>query len=482
MQLNNFWGRALGSALALGFSTIYAASGALASTGCSAVNSGVFSVNQNLNNFPVGTTVSQAGFDVGDQITVTVVTGNSIHYDITSGVTNLLSLFHPADGTTQSFTVGTGQTSLSLTTVGHGFGVSVVNATCAPGVTASNDSDKARAVQNLGSRIVSRNSANAISDATHGAITGHLMQGSQGAPNSSPNNPGATYLGGPDAPSDEMSNLGRRPPERTASPRMQMDSGKLRLWTDVRGTGIADRDDSTGRLGGSQINTVSGVSLQVRPGFVVGALSGYERFDYEFKALNGKFSGNGYTGGLFVGGKLHKAAWYSLVATYTRLGYDVSAGTAAGDLAADRWMLSGTLAGRIPLGATNLFAEPSASFLYVRESQDGWTDTLGAFHDGRAVNEGRVSFGSKIGTTWRMPGAIVTPHVGAYADYYFGSKDDIPVGIDGLGMNHSWSLRTVAGISATMPEGYTLKFDTTLGGIGDNYQTVSVRGGLSARF
>lgn len=481
MSLNKFWGRALGSALALGFSTIYAANGALASTGCSAVNSGVFNINQNINF--AGPTVNQAGFEVGDQISVTVVTSNLVHYDITSGATNLLSFFHPADGATLSFTVGTGQTSLTLTTAGHGVGVSVLNATCVPGIVASNDSDKARAVQNLGSRLVSRNSSNAISDATHGAITGHLMQGPQGPQNSSPNNPGATYLGGPNAPADEMSNLGRRTSERAASPRMQMDSGKLRLWTDVRGTGIADRDDSTGRLGGSQVNTVSGVSLQVRPGFVVGALSGYERFDYEFKALNGKFSGNGYTGGLFVGGKLHKAAWYSLVASYTRLGYDVSAGTAVGDLAANRWMLSGTLAGRIPLGTTNLFAEPSASFLYVRESQDGWTDTLAAFHDGRTVNEGRVSLGSKIGTTWRIPGAIVTPHVGAFADYYFGSKDEIPAtGIDGLGMNHSWSLRTVAGISATMPEGYTLNLDTALGGIGDNYQTVSVRGGFSSRF
>jgi hypothetical protein len=72
--------------------------------------------------------------------------------------------------------------------------------------------------------------------------------------------------------------------------------------------------------------------------------------------------------------------------------------------------------------------------------------------------------------------------VGAYADYYFGHNTDVPTGIDGLGVNHNWSLRTVAGISLALDDGYTIKLDGSIGGIGDNTQTYSGRASFTTRF
>lgn len=484
MHLRQRHGRYFGWVLVTALTTWVSANGAMASSGCTAVNSGVFNFSEAAPGLPgTNASVSQAGFEANDQISVTVTHGDGLHYSLSSSGTSLMSFVHPSDGETASATLVAGQTVIDLTIWDHtSSGTTSVTATCTPGTVASSDSDKARAVQNLGSRIVARASAQAISDATSSAVAGQIESAPEGSgsPQSSP----ASNLGGPkDEPlPGRIGNLGKDSSAHAQAPRGQITIGKVRLWSDVRSTRIVDGDDQTGQVFGWQINATSGVGLQVHPGFVVGALTAFEHFDYEFRGLGGRYEGDGYSGGLYVGGKLTHTAWYSLMGTYSRLANDVSAGTATGSFDSDRWIVAGTLTGRIPVRENGIFVEPSANLLYVMENQDGWTDSLGTDHNSREFQEGRLSLGAKLGTIVNVPGAVITPHIGAFADYYFGSDTAMPVGFEVLGLNHDWSMRAVAGVNASMAQGYSLSLEASYGGIGDEYQTISARGGFSLRY
>lgn len=470
--------RSLGCAIFFGASL--AASGAHASPATSC--GGISDLNANVTGFNHYIT-SSSNFTAGDTITVTFAAGPSMIAYIFSGPTTFFN-YSGNGGFSTTFTLGAGQTSLDIYYTNASVISATVTATCTSPTVANTDSDKARAVQTIGSRLVSKQSAASISDAANSAITGQILGEPTGLRPSLPPTSSASNLGGPrDEPGQERSNLGAGSSDVAAPmPRGQIRVGRLSLWSEARGTGILDRQSGAGGIAGSQINVTSGIGLQLRPGFVVGALSGYESFDYDLRSLGGNLKGDGYTGGLYVGGKIMSTAWFTLVGTYSRLAYDVAAGTASGTFDANRWMVSGTIAGRVPLARPNSYAEPSVNLLYLKETQDGWRDTLGIAQASREFDEGRFSVGSKFATDMRMSHGVLTPHVGAYADYYFGGNTDLPTGIDGIGVNHNWSLRTVAGISMAFDRGMTLKLDGSIGGIGDETKTYMLRAGFATRF
>lgn len=450
---------------------------------------GISSISQTVGAFSNFYT-SSSNFRVGDTITVSIPAGQDVQAEIWAGSSGTFVSYWSNSGYSTTFTLGTGQTSLDIEYANYSTSPVTITATCTSAAVASSDSDKARAVQSIGSRLVARQSSTSISDATNSAITGQLFGAPAGLkPSLPPSNlggPGTPERAAQQLPDDgavDRSYLGAEPRMRPSfAPRGQVRVGNLEFWSEARGTGILDRESGSGGISGGQLNVTSGVGLQVRPGLVVGALTSFEHLDYEFRSLGGTLKGSGYSGGLYVGGKIVPSAWYTLVGTYTRLGYDITAGSAAGNFNADRWMVSGTVAGRMPLRGGAAYAEPSANLLYVRETQAAWRDTLGTDQSGRTFDEGRFSVGSKIATDMRIASGILTPHVGAYADYYFGHNTDVPTGIDGLGVNHNWSLRTVAGISLALDDGYTIKLDGSIGGIGDNTQTYSGRASFTTRF
>jgi hypothetical protein len=271
--------------------------------------------------------------------------------------------------------------------------------------------------------------------------------------------------------------LRREPPAYDTG--LRSGTSPWRLWGDVRGIGIDDSNNGI-ELRSRHVNVTAGIGRRIGSTFAAGLLVGYEDFDYRFSGL-GTLRGEGTTVGAYGGVRLMQRLILDAMAAYTRLDYDVAAGTAIGGFDASRWLGSVGLTGSIAL-MHGLEIAPSARVYLLRENQDAWIDSLGTTQGERDFNQGRFSIGAKLSRSMPVSIGMLTPYAGLYGEYDFGSDTALPVGILGLGLNDGWSLRATAGIAVTAPSGFTLNLGGDLGGLGADYQTHSLRAGASLPF
>src|SRR5471030_643284 len=98
-------------------------------------------------------------------------------------------------------------------------------------------------------------------------------------------------------------------------------------------------------LYGSQVNLLAGLTRRLLPNFLVGVLGGYETFDYRSDALQGRLKGDGWTVGSYIGWKITQNIRFDTAVAYSGIGYDGSAGIAAGSFHGNRWLLTSGLTG-----------------------------------------------------------------------------------------------------------------------------------------
>ena len=93
----------------------------------------------------------------------------------------------------------------------------------------------------------------------------------------------------------------------------------------------------------AQVNLLAGSTRRLLPNFLVGVLGGYETFDYRSDALQGRLKGDGWTVGSYLGWMITQNIRFDAAVAYSGIGYDGTAGTAAGSFAGHRWLVSGGL-------------------------------------------------------------------------------------------------------------------------------------------
>ena len=240
---------------------------------------------------------------------------------------------------------------------------------------------------------------------------------------------------------------------------------------------------STGRAtasgtDGTQINVTAGLGYKVSPDLVVGALAGYEHFDYDASSTSGSLKGDGGSAGGYFGWRFGDGLKLDAAAVWSHLSYDVTAGAACGSFDANRWLVSGALSGSRKVGG--VVWTPSARVFALWENQGAYTDSAAVTHAAQSLSQGRVSGGLKLAYPWLAPnGAIVTPSLGAYADYGFSSTSANSSGST-LTSPDGVSARVTSGLSVRNRRDATLSFDGSLGGLGGAYLTWSAnaRAGL----
>ncbi|WP_249780151.1 autotransporter outer membrane beta-barrel domain-containing protein [Bradyrhizobium sp. dw_411] len=246
--------------------------------------------------------------------------------------------------------------------------------------------------------------------------------------------------------------------------------GPWSVWGDLAGSGF--NQSSGGGLNGTQVNATAGIGYKIKPDVVVGAFGGYENFNYDFAALQGRLRGNGGTIGTYAGWAITPALRWTGMIGWTGEAYDDSAGTASGSFTGSRWLFSTGLTGSYRI--QQFVLEPTATVFVLTEHQSSYTDSLGTAHGTFNFSAGRVSLGSRVLLPPLVQSSfVVVPYVGLYEERYFTSNSAAIAGSAAAGFGDSWSARASAGVSIPVAKGGTLSVGGDYGGIGADFKTWS---------
>ena len=224
---------------------------------------------------------------------------------------------------------------------------------------------------------------------------------------------------------------------RAHSPRLAGLGGcaRHRLNTDV----------SAGDIVGGQVNALLGVTRRLTPDFLIGVLGGYETFDYSSNTLNGRFKGDGWTAGGYLGGRLWPGLRFDAAVARSGVSYDGVSGTASATFPGSRWVGSAGLTGTYK--AWLLEIEPSAKVYALWERDNQYLDSLGTLQNSNNFSNGRASGGVKLAYPWpSSPTVTVAPYVGMYADYYFNNSNSAPLLLP-TQFVQGWSARLTGGLN-----------------------------------
>jgi hypothetical protein len=372
------------------------------------------------------------------------------------------------------------------------------------------DSAKLRQMQLLASNFVAQNSGQAISGAVDNAISDGFSDGGSLV---TPSGDGlrfnfaadpdkaraASRDGGADAYTRQNSSRADdafaaidRNTMATKAPGLKAPEPKdWMLWADVRGSGMDRWNSPAGSaptpLNGSQVNALLGLTRKLTPSFLVGALGGYETFDYTSQDINGRLKGNGWTVGSYLGWKLTPSIRFDATVAYSGIGYDGTAGTAQGNFDGRRWLVSSGLTGNYQ--AYGFDIEPSAKVYALWEHQNAYTDTLGTLQGDRNFSTGRASGGVKLSYPFAWTGSVaLAPYVGLYGDYYFTRDDAAAIVAAGAlplastPLLDGGSARVTAGFAAKLASGAAVAVGAEYGGIGSNVNIWTYRARAAVPF
>ncbi len=111
-------------------------------------------------------------------------------------------------------------------------------------------------------------------------------------------------------------------------------------WVTVRGTDYW-RGTFGSDLKGDQVDVLAGLTRRVSNDLVIGALGGYEHFDYSSQAFTAHLKGDGWTVGAYLGWKLAPNLRFDAGGASSDIMANDTAGTANGNVTGTRW-LTGT--------------------------------------------------------------------------------------------------------------------------------------------
>jgi hypothetical protein len=397
--------------------------------------------------------------------------------------------------------------------------------------TVPADSVRLRALQLEATKLIAQNSGQAISGAIDDAVTEgfsdngvFIMPGQTGlrfnfaadpvdpdeqpAPSRRDANQGAANAYGAGAATgdgtagsvrarargnridDAFNAIDQQMPKK-APPKQFREENDWLFWVDVRGSGINRWASSTSAAGtatvtqsqltGLQVNALAGLTYKVTPNFLVGAVGGYETFNFTEQDINGKLTGDGWTAGAYLGWKILPTLRYDAAVAYSGINYNGTAGTAQGNFTGERWLAQTGLTGTYK--AWGIVVEPSVKVYALWEHEGAYVDSLGTLQGNYDFATGRASAGTKMiyPFAWADKDILFAPYVGLYGDYYF-TEDNaaailaaggVPLASEPL--LQGWSARMVAGIGAKFANGGTIGVGAEYGGIGANFQSWTLK-------
>jgi hypothetical protein len=217
----------------------------------------------------------------------------------------------------------------------------------------------------------------------------------------------------------------------------------------------------------------------------IGVLGGFETFDYRSDALTGRLTGDGWTVGSYLGWMAAANLRLDAGVAYSDIGYNGSAGLAAGNFGGQRLLITGGLTGLYEAQGWQI--EPSARVYALWEREGAYVDSLGTLQAARTFSTGRASGGVKVAYPFAMsPGSEIAPYAGVYSDYYFNRDDAAQVlalgPVPAIYVLDGWSARAVGGVTARFANGGQIGVGAERAGISGNFGLWTYRARASIPF
>jgi hypothetical protein len=253
------------------------------------------------------------------------------------------------------------------------------------------------------------------------------------------------------------------------------------LWADIRAMQLTTTG-ATNSLTGTQVNGLTGLTYRFTPDVLVGALAGYEFFDYSSESLDGRLQGQGWTAGGYFGWRFLPGVRFEGGLTRSGIDFNGVAGTASGIFGGGRTLATAAIVGTYNVTKT-IEIDPSVRVYDLWEQEKAYIDSLGTAQAERTFSTGRASTGVKAIFSWQATDNVtLLPYVGLYADYYFSNDSAVS--------SPQPSTPLLAGLSARLASGLTMKtvygaqftLGGELGGIGGAFTMWTFRTGAMVPF
>jgi uncharacterized repeat protein (TIGR01451 family) len=374
---------------------------------------------------------------------------------------------------------GVGQHAILAT---YGGGAGFANSTSQvliQSVTTPRDSLRLRALQVLGSQLAAQVSGQAITGAIDNAI-GEAFNGGGELITPSAGGIRINFAAESNADSARVANAfdAMRSRNGASAPAV---AREWYGWVDIRGAVLRHFNSGAAALPpvallyGNQVNALTGLTRKFAPDLLIGVLGGYETFDYRSDALLGRLKGNGWSIGSYAAWNPARTIRVDAAVTHSRIGYDGTAGTAAGRFTGERWLLSAGVTGAYNFAVIRI--EPSLRAYLLREHEAAFVDTLGTLQVARDFTTGRISGGAKLSHPVQWSERIhLLPYVGAYGDYYLtsdsaGAAASIAAGLPAASAAafQGWSARLVTGVAARIAGDAQIAIGAERSGFGSNF-------------
>lgn len=252
------------------------------------------------------------------------------------------------------------------------------------------------------------------------------------------------------------------------------DAQRFGTWVQISNTWVKNTD-AGGTYDGTSTAATVGFDYRISQGVILGMALGADELDVQTTYNDGTFAGNGYSVIPYIGFSFADRWIFTGLMSLTDVKYETTSnnGGTTGSFHAKRFSASGVVEGNYPVGDFTVY--PHVGAFYMRESQDGFTDSSGTAIAAADVDLGRASGGATVGYNLGM----VEPFVRAFAEYDFVNEDEVALTGGRFSSNDKFGINAGTGLKFTISDNLSGRFEADAGSLlRDNLDTYTVAGSL----
>ena len=275
-------------------------------------------------------------------------------------------------------------------------GLAVAGPAMAASDVSNNQGVANQAISAVTAPVASSQTASLIGSAIGNALGGGFSVGGAGgftgggSGGFSPSPSGGFSPGGSGGPTSMLMNTRETGKAGGGSP------AKFGLWAQGAWVNI-DKTEAALAMDGNIYNVVGGLDYKFNSRVLAGLALGGEWTDITTKFNNGTFKDTGVTLAPYVGVTLTPHWGWDLSVGHTWLSYDVksNSGATTGSFDGNRWFGASNFTGNYAVKRWIL--SPKVGVMYLKESQDAYTDSRGGANASNDILFGNVTGGGKVG-------------------------------------------------------------------------------------